>query len=202
MGPFGGPLILAAAAGAAERAPAGPYLPPCTTTPPLQTTTTIASVVVASSLAAGQFKDKATIGDPCSNGRYGLVIQDNTNGDFKLCPLCPAGTYSDAGYGCTRCAGGTSSDIVGADASTDCAACTDGTYAAEGELASTARLGNCLGAFLLVADEVTPGGLLPCAAQAAPTACLAAQTPTPTPTPPTRASALTGEGPALCCDSF
>ncbi len=70
---------------------------------------------------------KANPGDSCdtANGRYGIVMND----DFKLCPLCPAGTYSDEGNGCTSCEGGKRSGV----GATSCATCSKGTYAEGGE---------------------------------------------------------------------
>lgn len=68
------------------------------------------------------------IGDDCAAGTYGLPV-----GDVKLCLLCPAGTYSAAGTGCTSVTAGKESNAVGA--TTDGSDCAKGSYAQGGELA-------------------------------------------------------------------
>lgn len=74
---------------------------------------------------------EANLGDSCATGRYGIVVSSEiTSDEFKLCPLCPAGTYGD-GDGCTACAAGSASAIVGKTSA--CTACgSKGTYAQEG----------------------------------------------------------------------
>ncbi|KAL4447462.1 hypothetical protein ABPG75_004681 [Micractinium tetrahymenae] len=52
----------------------------------------------------------------CPAGRYGIQMSD----DLKVCALCPAGSYSDTGYGCTSCDAGTVSDLGAASCTTNC----------------------------------------------------------------------------------
>ena len=85
---------------------------------PLQTT------LAAFTQAAATQVDLAVA---CSAGAYGITV---TGG--KICALCPAGSYSDAGTGCTSCPTGTAVAAVGTSASATCAACAAGTYAADG----------------------------------------------------------------------
>ena len=68
---------------------------------------------------------KTDLAVSCSAGAYGIIA-----GSYKICSLCPAGTYGD-GVTCTACAAGTASASVGADAVGDCAACDAGGVYAE-----------------------------------------------------------------------
>ena len=85
---------------------------------PLQTT------LAAFTQAAATQVDLAVA---CSAGAYGITV---TGG--KICALCPAGSYSDAGTGCTSCPTGTAVAAAGTSDSATCAACPVGTYAADG----------------------------------------------------------------------
>ena len=73
-----------------------------------------------------EFLTNANIGMNCGSGRYGLLM-----GDFKLCPLCPAGSVGTGGFSCKPCAAGTASGAVGFSGT--CASCAAGTYAQDGE---------------------------------------------------------------------
>ncbi|KAI7844392.1 hypothetical protein COHA_002190 [Chlorella ohadii] len=74
-----------------------------------------------------EFLTNANIGMNCGSGRYGLLM-----GDFKLCPLCPAGSVGTGGFSCKPCAAGTASGAVGFSGT--CASCAAGTYAQDGTL--------------------------------------------------------------------
>ena len=87
-------------------------------------------VATTTDLDAGANEYKATIGDRCPAGRYGQVV-----GSIKICFMCAPGTVG-AQDGCTPCAAGTSSSIVGQTAAGNCASCPAGTYAQAGEAKS------------------------------------------------------------------
>ena len=89
--------------------------------------------VVAASLADSQ-KKTTDVAAACSTGRYGVMV-----GNFKVCALCASGTFSDEGYGCTACYGGTSA-AVGAST---CSSCAAGSYAQGGEWAGNRGIAPC-----------------------------------------------------------
>lgn len=89
-------------------------------------TNTNVVVATGTDMAAGT-EYQTVIGNQCSTGRYGQVV-----GSIKICFMCPSGTWG-SGNGCTACAAGTSSAIVGQTAAASCAACSAGTYAHAGE---------------------------------------------------------------------
>lgn len=88
---------------------------------------TITNLGVATTTNLDASEYKTVIGDRCPDGRYGQVV-----GSIKICFMCPSGTWG-SGNGCTACAAGTSSAIVGQTAAANCAACSAGTYAHAGE---------------------------------------------------------------------
>lgn len=80
---------------------------------------------------AAYWKDNDNIGQACGAGRYGLLLDLAV--DIKLCPLCPAGSTGD-GNGCTACAAGKASSVVGQTTANGCGTtCGAGFYAQEGE---------------------------------------------------------------------
>lgn len=97
---------------------------------PSQNSMTVTGVDVAtatSELGTDGTHYQTVVGNQCSTGRYGLRV-----GSIKICFMCPSGTWG-SGNGCTACAAGTSSAIVGQTAAASCAACFSGTYAHAGE---------------------------------------------------------------------
>lgn len=94
-----------------------------------------------------EFLNADNIGLDCPAGTYGLPIGETV----KLCPLCPAGTFSDDGNGCRACSAGFAYGSVGLNTECDIEPnptaqppvvgnqCPAGTYSPEGELSS--RLG-------------------------------------------------------------
>ena len=71
---------------------------------------------------------KASTSTKCSNGAYGIDLVAGG----KVCALCPAGTYSDDGVGCTSCPSGSAGASVGATAAASCSQCAAGSYAQGG----------------------------------------------------------------------
>ncbi|PSC75114.1 multiple epidermal growth factor-like domains 6 [Micractinium conductrix] len=65
------------------------------------------------------------IANPCPPGRYGIFVST----EIKVCGLCPAGSYSDEGNGCTSCEAGRVSTM----GQSGCAAmCGPGTFSPGG----------------------------------------------------------------------
>lgn len=86
---------------------------------------TAAGLATAGLSEGTSYRNSTNVGQDCPSGSYGLPLDD-----FKLCPLCPAGTVGD-GNGCTACSAGSASAVVGFNGT--CSACLAGTYAADGE---------------------------------------------------------------------
>ncbi|KPF41078.1 hypothetical protein [Rhizobium sp. AAP43] len=71
---------------------------------------------------------KTDLATKCALGAYGVTTVDGV----KICALCPAGTYSDDGVGCSPCDAGTSLGTVGGTAAGQCTNCVAGSYAQGG----------------------------------------------------------------------
>ncbi len=71
---------------------------------------------------------KLDLATKCSHGAYGIA----TAGGVKICALCPAGTYSDDGVGCSPCDAGHALGNVGGTSAGQCTSCSPGSYAQGG----------------------------------------------------------------------
>ncbi|KAL4425823.1 hypothetical protein ABPG75_009839 [Micractinium tetrahymenae] len=84
-------------------------------------------VPVATCVGSDTTTCKTDLATKCSLGAYGITV-----GTTKICALCPAGTYSDDGVGCSPCAAGKALGTVGGTDATACTACLAGSYAQGG----------------------------------------------------------------------
>lgn len=71
---------------------------------------------------------KLDLATKCALGAYGIA----TPAGVKICALCPAGTYSDDGVGCSPCDPGKALGNVGGTGAVQCTNCNAGSYAQGG----------------------------------------------------------------------
>ncbi|PSC69766.1 pro convertase subtilisin kexin type 5-like [Micractinium conductrix] len=91
--------------------------------------------------------DPQGLAEPCKAGAQGIPLMDTYEVTYaKVCALCPPGTFSDAGTGCTACPSGNANNVVGSvdcpddcgpgtyshHGSSTCLPCTTGTYSDSG----------------------------------------------------------------------